>query len=431
MPGKKQKGDIGRQVHMPVSRAFLISLKNIQMRLGRSVVTASGVFLGIAFLVSVLAQGLVEWPLPPKDIQPGYARLDGEFEGPGDYEIWNPVTVKEASAAGVPDDVIARISGGKDMLSLSKLAEAMNTIKSTDSRLKRARIHVSAYDRILKSIANKKDSEFITARMLRTNGLPEMEIDRIAKGGTVVVSDAKTASDAAVSSVSMLERRQQEYSIFRSVPAKAIESLGRDKAKTLADVLQMSADRMKTNNALTKAAHKSHVLLTNKEGRRIAVDLSDMRSAGKIKMVSGDIVLATDAAGANRQLWLVIMSLLVCTIGITNAMLMAVTERFREIGTMKCLGALNKFVVEMFLFESAMLGGLASAAGAIVGLLGTLILAVIGKGFGIITQIAILDVLKLFGIGIAAGCLVTVIATIAPAIRAAKMPPAAALRTEV
>ena len=40
----------------------------------------------------------------------------------------------------------------------------------------------------------------------------------------------------------------------------------------------------------------------------------------------------------NRQIWLVIMALLVCTVGITNAMLMSVAERFREIGTMKCLG---------------------------------------------------------------------------------------------
>src|SRR4051794_20823080 len=37
----------------------------------------------------------------------------------------------------------------------------------------------------------------------------------------------------------------------------------------------------------------------------------------------------------DRQLWLVTLSLIVCTVGIANSMLMSVTERFKEIGTMK------------------------------------------------------------------------------------------------
>jgi ABC-type lipoprotein release transport system permease subunit len=68
-------------------------------------------------------------------------------------------------------------------------------------------------------------------------------------------------------------------------------------------------------------------------------------------------------AAKNRETWLVIMSLLVCAVGITNSMLMAVTERFREIGTMKCLGALDLFVVELFLLESGLMGVIAAAAG--------------------------------------------------------------------
>src|ERR1700732_2760976 len=39
----------------------------------------------------------------------------------------------------------------------------------------------------------------------------------------------------------------------------------------------------------------------------------------------------------DRQVWLVTLSLIVCTVGIANSMLMSVTERFKEIGTMKCL----------------------------------------------------------------------------------------------
>ena len=49
----------------------------------------------------------------------------------------------------------------------------------------------------------------------------------------------------------------------------------------------------------------------------------------------------TEKGISTKDIWLIIMSLIVCVVGIANSMLMAVTERFREIGTMKCLGALE------------------------------------------------------------------------------------------
>jgi putative ABC transport system permease protein len=56
------------------------------------------------------------------------------------------------------------------------------------------------------------------------------------------------------------------------------------------------------------------------------------------------------------------LSLLVCVVGIVNAQLMAVTERFREIGTMKCLGALDRFRLRLFLLEAGMQGLVGAAA---------------------------------------------------------------------
>src|SRR5713101_3030252 len=69
----------------------------------------------------------------------------------------------------------------------------------------------------------------------------------------------------------------------------------------------------------------------------------------------------------DRQVWLVTLSLVVCTVGIANSMLMSVTERFKEIGTMKCLGAMDGFIVKLFLLEAGFLGVLASVLGWIVG----------------------------------------------------------------
>jgi putative ABC transport system permease protein len=134
---------------------------------------------------------------------------------------------------------------------------------------------------------------------------------------------------------------------------------------------------------------------------------------------------------ANRQIWLVVVSLMVCTVGITNSMLMAVTERYREIGTMKCLGALDKFVVELFLLESLIMGVTASLAGWIVGFLITIVAAWMSHGWGIVSSISLVEAPKMLLMALGVGTLLTIIATIPPAIRAARMPPAIALRSDI
>ncbi len=132
-----------------------------------------------------------------------------------------------------------------------------------------------------------------------------------------------------------------------------------------------------------------------------------------------------------RTVWLIVMSLLVSGVGITNSMLMSVTERFREIGTMKCLGALDSFVVKLFLIESTLLGLLGSVAGALVG--GALMLLVwcIKDSFAITSRIAWGNVGLELLLTLVIGTVLTLLAAIPPAVNAAKMPPAAALRTEV
>src|SRR3954468_24800436 len=67
--------------------------------------------------------------------------------------------------------------------------------------------------------------------------------------------------------------------------------------------------------------------------------------------------------------WLIGLALLVAFVGILNAMLMSVTERFREIGTMKCLGALDSFIIKLFLIESLFQGVAGTVIGIAVGLL--------------------------------------------------------------
>jgi predicted lysophospholipase L1 biosynthesis ABC-type transport system permease subunit len=129
-----------------------------------------------------------------------------------------------------------------------------------------------------------------------------------------------------------------------------------------------------------------------------------------------------------RTIWVASLALLVAFVGILNAMLMSVTERFREIGTMKCLGALDGFIVKLFLIESVFQGVAGTLIGIALGLL--LALSETSWKFGVYVwksfpagMIAI-DVLicLLIGVGL------TVIAAVYPAWQAARMQPVEAMR---
>jgi len=141
---------------------------------------------------------------------------------------------------------------------------------------------------------------------------------------------------------------------------------------------------------------------------------------------------ADQAIGGNRatQVWLTVISLLVCVVGITNAMLMSVTERYREIGTMKCLGALDWFVVKLFLFEAGFLGLVGSAIGACLGFLFGL-LAAMSQYDRVLGSLAWGDALLRLLAAVLIGAGLTMAGAIYPARRAGKMPPADAMRTEI
>lgn len=136
---------------------------------------------------------------------------------------------------------------------------------------------------------------------------------------------------------------------------------------------------------------------------------------------------------SSQQIWLIVMSLIVCVVGIANSMLMAVTERFREIGTMKCLGALNKFVVELFLLESGFQGLTGALMGALVGFISIMLISL--KDYGLDVFLGFpqygLRVLMYMGVACILGMLIAIIGAAGPAYRAAQLPPADAMRVEI
>jgi ABC-type antimicrobial peptide transport system permease subunit len=116
--------------------------------------------------------------------------------------------------------------------------------------------------------------------------------------------------------------------------------------------------------------------------------------------------------------------------GVLNTMLMAVTQRYREIGTMKCLGALDSFVLLSVLLEAAILGLAGAVLGVIMGLVISTLLGVSDYGLSCFQHMRMdglaLKILFVF----LAGMLLTTFGAAVPAYIASKMPPMDAMRGE-
>jgi putative ABC transport system permease protein len=115
------------------------------------------------------------------------------------------------------------------------------------------------------------------------------------------------------------------------------------------------------------------------------------------------------------------ISLLVGGIGVMNIMLVTVTERTREIGIRKAIGAKKSVILAQFLYESVFLSLLGGLGGVLVGVIGSQF-----KIAGVIPVIAPFSIFLALGVAVAVG----VFFGFYPANRAASLRPIEALRYE-
>ena len=124
------------------------------------------------------------------------------------------------------------------------------------------------------------------------------------------------------------------------------------------------------------------------------------------------------------------LSLLVRVVGIVNAQLMDVTERLREIGTMKWLGTLDRFVLRLFILEAGIQGLAGACLGALIGAVFSLMNAWLRFGTAAVASVSLTNLLISIAIATGVGVLLSLLGVFYPALVAARMQPVEAMRIE-
>ena len=347
-------GTIPNQVKLPIRVAFGVVIQGLRIRLGRSIVTITGVTCGIAFLMSILTGQLVKMGVADEDA----TRAD----------VGRVLSFIRSDLPKLQDKDISVIGSGN-------LSEVET--------------------RVLESIAK----DFGVKSLHLEPGMSPTPLRPIAS--------AQNAHAEGSDIVFLMGGEKPPAYDWNAFLAKDLNHIV---ASTISTTNSAAADAAVFGIAADRFT-KLHRVPTPEEQANMA------RNKEKEKF---------------RAIWIGVISLLVTVIGIANAMLMSVTERFREIGTMKCLGALSSFVTQMFVLEASLMGLVGGILGAVAGALFAIIIYTFTYGASLVFgSLPLLAVMTFSGCSIVAGVILSVIAALYPARVAAAMVPATALRSTI
>jgi putative ABC transport system permease protein len=390
----------------------------------RSALTMLGILIGIAAVI--LTVGFGEGASSQiKDqinslgtnlliITPGSATSPGGVNGP--LGSATTLTVQDANAltskAVAPDiAAVAPVSQTGDTLTAGAANWSTNVVGTTPSWLK-ARARTAAEGRFLTE-ADEKAVADVTVL------------------GPVTASKLFGKSDPLGQTVDINGLPLEVVGVLSSAGSSASATNEDDQAlvplTTLAQKIG-GASRTSVDTIYAEATSPGTLSAAYQEANTLLLNLHGVSAKDPDFTVNTQQSLLSTAGSVNKTLTILLagiaaISLLVGGIGVMNIMLVSVTERIREIGLRKALGATPRLIRRQFLVEASLLGLAGGVLGAGVGLAGAVVLPHLVSNAIAISPAATVG-------AIAVAMLIGLVFGVYPAGRAARLAPIDALRTE-
>jgi len=234
------------------------------------------------------------------------------------------------------------------------------------------------------------------------------------------VNQVITINNKSVRIVGILEEKGMGDDSKIYMPIDGAVNLIDDAEKDVYDTISVKAKSEDLVDGLMNDIEKKLMVsrhINQEDDRDFSVSASKSMAESVTEM-TGTMTLFLGAIAA--------VSLLVGAVGIANTMFTSVLEKTKEIGTMKAIGAKNRDILMIFLFNSGMVG----LVGGILGvMLGAIVSAGLQSMMGSMTAGGGLSI-ALMVEGLLLAVSIGVISGVVPAYRASKLKPVDALRYE-